>query len=559
VTILDNKTNKGLVEYVKKALNEKWGYVWGTFGQILTETLFNQKLSQYPEQVGAFKNFIITNWMGRKVTDCVGLIKSYMWFDEDNNKVIYNSKTDVNANMMYSNAKEKGTINTIPEIIGLCLYKQGHIGVYIGNGQVIEARGTKYGVIQTPLKGVGSTPWTHWLKCPYIEYIKEESKPLILKLGSKGIEVKQLQKNLITLGYDLGKWGADSDFGNATFLAVKKLQEKYGLKPVDGIVGKDTYALIDRLLKEKDKVVETPKVESPVVNDFANYPILKNGSKGEYVLTLQKKLQELGYILIADGIFRSGTEKIVKEFQRDYGLVQDGVVGKNSWSVLMTAKKIEKNYTIEYMNGYINIVKIPKDKLKKIDVILCKQPTETLKSVYNRLNPKPSFLLNGGLFAMNNGNSMSSMWDEGKKIVDGYFSDYGLYVKNDGSFGFGNHKQLTNIRDFMGASPTLIVDGKINIDLKGLTTDKNFTNYRHPRTCIGMDDKYLYLIVVDGRQTGKLGMTINELANFGMNLGLKYFINLDGGGSSRLLDKNGDVINSPTENRAVDNCLAIYL
>lgn len=275
---MDNKTNKGLVEYSKKSLNEKWGYVWGTFGQTLTETLFNQKLNQYPNQVGNFKSFIKANWMGRKVSDCVGLIKSYMWFDEDNNKVIYNSKTDVNANMMYTNAKEKGTINTIPEIIGLCLYKQGHIGVYIGNGQVIEARGTKYGVIQTPLKGVGSTPWTHWLKCPYIEYveeIKEESKPLILKLGCKGQEVKQLQKNLIILGYDLGKWGADGDFGNATFLAVKKLQEKYGLKPIDGIVGKDTFGLIDRLLVEKDKVVEIPKEEKPIV-------VIPNDKKYKY-------------------------------------------------------------------------------------------------------------------------------------------------------------------------------------------------------------------------------------------------------------------------------------
>lgn len=172
---MDNKTNKGLVEYVKKALNEKWGYVWGTFGQTLTETLFNQKLSQYPEQVGSYKNFILNNWMGKRVTDCVGLIKGYMWLDEETSKIIYDSKTDVNANMMYSNAEEKGIIDTIPEITGLCVYKKGHIGVYIGNGQVIEARGTKYGVIQSPLKGNNSAGWTHWLKCPYIEY-KEATK-----------------------------------------------------------------------------------------------------------------------------------------------------------------------------------------------------------------------------------------------------------------------------------------------------------------------------------------------------------------------------------------------
>jgi peptidoglycan hydrolase-like protein with peptidoglycan-binding domain len=303
-----------------------------------------------------------------------------------------------------------------------------------------------------------------------------------------------------------------------------------------------------------------------IMNPEIQYPIIKVGSKGEYVTILQNKLKELGYTITVDGDFGKGTYTIIKQFQKMYNLTQDGIVGKNTWKILMSTEKLPisiveetKNYEIEYMNNYINIVKIPKDKLKKIDVILCKQPKETLSSVYNRLNPKPSFILNGGLFAMNNGNSMSSMWDEGKKIVEGYFSDYGLYVKNDGSFGFGNHKQLTDIKDFIGASPSIIIDGKINIDLKGLTKDKAFTDSRHPRTCLGMDDKYLYLILVDGRQTGKVGMTINELANLGIKLGLKYFINLDGGGSSRLLGLNAKVINSPTENRAIDNCIAFYI
>jgi N-acetylmuramoyl-L-alanine amidase len=303
-----------------------------------------------------------------------------------------------------------------------------------------------------------------------------------------------------------------------------------------------------------------------LMNPEVQYPTIKVGSKGEHVKIVQNKLKELGYTITVDGDFGKGTDAVVKQFQKMYKLTQDGIVGRGTWEKILSAEKLPisiieetKNYEIEYMNGYINIVKIPKDKLKKIDVILCKQPKETLSSVYNRLNPKPSFLLNGGLFAMNNGNSMSSMYDEGVKIVEGYFSDYGFYVKNDGSFGFGNHKQMTNIKDFIGASPSIIIDGKINIDLKGLTKDKAFTDSRHPRTCLGMDDKYLYLVVIDGRQKGKLGMTINELANFGMKLGLRYFCNLDGGGSSRLLGLNGKAINSPTENRAVDNCIAFYI
>lgn len=167
-------TNLGLVDHAKKALNEKWGYVYGTYGQTLTEKVLDSKLKQYPNNIKQYESFIRTNWLGKRATDCVGLIKSYMWWT--NNGPAYNSKTDVSANGMYNAAKEKGDLSTIPEIPGICVHKDQHIGVYIGNGQVIESKGTKYGVVQTPLKGSGSNNWQHWLKCPYIEYLEEKDE-----------------------------------------------------------------------------------------------------------------------------------------------------------------------------------------------------------------------------------------------------------------------------------------------------------------------------------------------------------------------------------------------
>ena len=74
---------------------------------------------------------------------------------------------DIGADSMYYNATEKGTINTIPEIPGLAVWFAGHIGIYIGDGLVIEAKGTKYGVVETNLT---DGRWTHWLKIPYITY-----------------------------------------------------------------------------------------------------------------------------------------------------------------------------------------------------------------------------------------------------------------------------------------------------------------------------------------------------------------------------------------------------
>ena len=74
---------------------------------------------------------------------------------------------DISANEMYHSATISGTIDTIPETPGLAVWHDGHIGVYIGNGEVVEAMGTRYGVVKTKLEGAR---WTHWLKIPYISY-----------------------------------------------------------------------------------------------------------------------------------------------------------------------------------------------------------------------------------------------------------------------------------------------------------------------------------------------------------------------------------------------------
>ena len=77
-------------------------------------------------------------------------------------------KTDLSADGIFKAAGMKGPVSEFPELPGVCLWKSGHVGVYQGNGKVIEAKGTKYGVVETPLKGLSATKWTHWFFCPYI-------------------------------------------------------------------------------------------------------------------------------------------------------------------------------------------------------------------------------------------------------------------------------------------------------------------------------------------------------------------------------------------------------
>lgn len=165
----EEKNNQDLVTYAIHAWESGWGYVWGTFGDVLTESLFTSKLNQYPDNVGRYADFIRANWLGGRTTDCVGLIKGYGWLNPETLAIGYgiNGMLDVSADGMYNAAAVKGSIYTIPDTPGLAVWHAGHIGVYIGNGEVIEAMGTKYGVVKTKLS---DRNWTAWLEIPYIAY-----------------------------------------------------------------------------------------------------------------------------------------------------------------------------------------------------------------------------------------------------------------------------------------------------------------------------------------------------------------------------------------------------
>lgn len=173
------KNNLDLAAYAVQAWENNWGYVWGTYGNVLTETLLDYKIEQYPDGVGDYEDFIRANWLDRRTTDCVGLIKGYGWLDADTLQIKYgtNGMPDYGANAMHQAAVNVGTegvdygsMSTMPEIPGLALWKNGHIGVYIGGGYAVEASSTKTGVVKTKVEGRG---WSGWCKIPYIAYLEE--------------------------------------------------------------------------------------------------------------------------------------------------------------------------------------------------------------------------------------------------------------------------------------------------------------------------------------------------------------------------------------------------
>jgi len=74
---------------------------------------------------------------------------------------------------------------------------------------------------------------------------------------------------------------------------------------------------------------------SPGQTVVKNLPVLKRGSRGEYVKAWQNFLNLNGYPCgLADGIFGKATESAVRDFQRSRGLDPDGIIGKDTWKAI---------------------------------------------------------------------------------------------------------------------------------------------------------------------------------------------------------------------------------
>lgn len=132
-----------------------------------------------------------------------------------------------------------------------------------------------------------------------------------IRLNSSGNFVYILQYLLNQYGYNLS---VDGRFGVRTQNAVIDFQKNNNLTE-DGIVGRNTW--------------------NAILNLNPSAYILKRGSKNSAVLFLQKLLLSYLYpIASLDGVFGPETERAVRAFQTENGLVADGIVGRNTWSTL---------------------------------------------------------------------------------------------------------------------------------------------------------------------------------------------------------------------------------
>ena len=274
-------TNEHFADWCLKMAEKKSPYWYGTCVYKASTSVLTSKTKQYPDHYGSSRTNRYKQDIANKqvVADCVGGCKGYAWTgggigvlesigndQKYTSKYVFNGCPDKSASAMFSYCKSKGmdwgAIGTLPEIVGLALFTDGHIGYYVGNGYAVEWRGFNYGCVKTKVK---DRTWKNWAKLPFIDYgdgTNVQPAPTAtvitytlgsrsLKKGSTGSDVKTLQELLNQLAIVKPALEVDGDFGSKTEAAVKAFQKKAGIKQ-DGIYGDETHKTLMGAVADDD-------------------------------------------------------------------------------------------------------------------------------------------------------------------------------------------------------------------------------------------------------------------------------------------------------------------
>ena len=235
------KNNIELVQYAKAMVGLPYWY--GCFGQIGSKSLHDYKRKQYPDY---YCNNDYPSQYGKRVHDCVGLVKGYLWSSSPTAEPKYNSTQDVSAFGMYNVSKQRGNKSSFPGVEGTLVYKASnannyltihHVGVYSTDGYVYEAKGHEYGVVKTKFN---RNDWQFWSYCPFISYNAEYSaKPN--EVTKKSVE--EIAKEVIK-----GLWG------NGQERKAKLAAAGYDYNTVQSLVNKKLSQTVTSPMKSSAKI-----------------------------------------------------------------------------------------------------------------------------------------------------------------------------------------------------------------------------------------------------------------------------------------------------------------
>lgn len=183
--------NELAAKAIEIARNYNTVYMWGVFGAPVTEQLIATKSRQYPSWYTSnrqkhFRSLIGKDYFG---FDCVNLIKGIVWGWNGNRNHWYggaayntNNCPDISADQMIARCNAVSTDFTKDIPIGAALWLPGHFGVYIGNGQAVEATPAWSNNVQI----TGSRRvWSKWGLLPFIDYTTLTIGSIVNFVGTK--------------------------------------------------------------------------------------------------------------------------------------------------------------------------------------------------------------------------------------------------------------------------------------------------------------------------------------------------------------------------------------
>jgi len=151
-----------LVEKFRYALNNKWGYIWGTAGDKWTQAK-QDAIEKTTDSNRAQARKYGSKWIGHYVADCSGLfhwafakLGGYMYHGSD---TMYKKYCAQHGELKNGKRTDGKTLKTGTAVFVWNGTKYSHVGLFIGSGKVIEAANTQQGVITS---SVTASKWTHW-------------------------------------------------------------------------------------------------------------------------------------------------------------------------------------------------------------------------------------------------------------------------------------------------------------------------------------------------------------------------------------------------------------
>lgn len=359
-TGIPTQTASDFIDFLKSRVG--CGYVLGTYGQICTQQLLEDRAVADPENGSSYYLGDCARWMGKLVTDCSGLIE---WFLLKRGV----SNCDSYSGGMYKQwCTERSTsISIMPRIPGIAVFKRNdkgvyHVGIYVGKDRVIEAKGAMYGVVVSQFSA--DDEWNAWGYLDWLNYDLQDSDvtqlpivadaltygPLpgypdirtsaaeevehsgsyaspVYRKGDSGTKVEMIRRRF---------WAEDSSFVVNDFFddvlenKVKAFQADNDLT-VDGLVGSGTWRALFPVLEKKLGTQPGAYAMQALLN-YQNYPV---GTP--------------------DGLFGTGTETVLKAYQEARQLDPDGICGEKTWQSLTLEEPFEEEVLIDQNGDYTTI------------------------------------------------------------------------------------------------------------------------------------------------------------------------------------------------------------